>query len=100
MVKSTDTVDYTVEDEETLETTEDTAEADAIKEAIDLAIQYDGAVPDPADYGVWVPGIPVLIEDGLDAIGCADWFKDISLILITCYLRGMRIYGTYRIHYG
>lgn len=79
MVKSTDTVDYTVEDEETLETTEDTADADAIKEAIDLAIQYDGAAPDPADYGVWVPGIPVLIEDGLDAIGCADWLKGLIL---------------------
>ena len=79
MVKSTDTVDYTVEDEETLETTEDTAGADAIKEAIDLAIQYDGAAPDPADYGVWVPGIPVLIEDGLDAIGCADWLKGLIL---------------------
>ena len=79
MVKSTDTVDYTVEDEETLETTVDTADADAIKEAIDLAIQYDGAAPDPADYGVWVPGIPVLIEDGLDAIGCADWLKGLIL---------------------
>ncbi len=35
--------------------------------------------PDPAEYGVWVPGIPVLIEKGLDAINCADWLK--SLIL-------------------
>lgn len=35
--------------------------------------------PDPADYGVWVPGIPVLIGDGLEAVGCADWLQ--SLIL-------------------
>lgn len=35
--------------------------------------------PDPADYGIWIPGIPVLIENGLDAINCADWLK--SLIL-------------------
>ncbi len=28
--------------------------------------------PDPADYGTWVPGIPVLIEDGLNAIGCNE----------------------------
>lgn len=35
--------------------------------------------PDPAEYGVWVPGIPVLLEGGLDAVGCADWLK--SLIL-------------------
>ena len=35
--------------------------------------------PDPADYGIWIPGIPVLIENALDAINCADWLK--SLIL-------------------
>ncbi len=35
--------------------------------------------PDPAEYGVWVPGVPVLVEGGLDAINCADWLK--SLIL-------------------
>ncbi len=32
-----------------------------------------------ADYGVWVPGVPVLIESGLDSINCVDWLK--SLIL-------------------
>ena len=35
--------------------------------------------PDPADYGVWVPGIPVLIGNGLDAIGCADWLSGLIL---------------------
>lgn len=35
--------------------------------------------PDPADYGVWVPGVPVLIEKGLDAIGCSDWLKGLIL---------------------
>ena len=35
--------------------------------------------PDPADYGVWVPGIPVLVESGLEAIGCSEWLQ--SLIL-------------------
>ena len=40
----------------------------------------DGAeAPDPADYGIWVPGIPVLLESGLDAIGCADWLKGLIL---------------------
>ena len=47
MVKSTDSVDYTVEDEETLATEDETADADDIKEAIDLAIKYEGAAPDP-----------------------------------------------------
>lgn len=35
--------------------------------------------PDPVNYGVWVPGIPVLVEEGLKAIHCADWLQ--SLIL-------------------
>ena len=35
--------------------------------------------PDPSEYGVWVPGIPVLLESGLDSINCADWLK--SLII-------------------
>ncbi len=35
--------------------------------------------PDPTEYGVWVPGIPVLIENGLTAIGCNDIVQ--SLIL-------------------
>ncbi len=35
--------------------------------------------PDNSDFGIWVPGIPVILEAGLDAIGCADWLK--SLIL-------------------
>ena len=35
--------------------------------------------PDPTEYGVWVPGIPVLVEKGLNAVHCADWLQ--SLIL-------------------
>ena len=35
--------------------------------------------PDPANYGVWVPGIPVLVESGLEAVHCVDWLQ--SLIL-------------------
>ena len=35
--------------------------------------------PDPADYGVWVPGVPAIIEKGLDAVGCADWLKSLVL---------------------
>ena len=35
--------------------------------------------PDPADYGVWVPGIPVLVKNGLNAINCAAWLQDLIL---------------------
>ncbi len=35
--------------------------------------------PDPADFGVWIPGIPVLIGALLDKLGTAEWLN--SLIL-------------------
>lgn len=35
--------------------------------------------PDPAEFGVWVPGIPVIIESGLDAVHCAEWLKGLIL---------------------
>ncbi len=35
--------------------------------------------PDPANYGTWVPGIPVVVENGLEAVDCAPWLS--SLIL-------------------
>lgn len=35
--------------------------------------------PDPASYGIWVPGIPTLLENGLTAIGCAAWLSDLLL---------------------
>ena len=85
-------VSYTVEDEETLEQSEITVFYDGVPDDADEdvnAMSYVDAVeyfekngfeePDPADYGVWVPGVPAIIESGLDAVGCADWLK--SLIL-------------------
>ena len=35
--------------------------------------------PDPTEYGVWVPGIPVLIENGLTAINCNAIVQDLIL---------------------
>ncbi len=35
--------------------------------------------PDPAAYGVWVPGIPVLVENLLVSINCADWLQGLIL---------------------
>lgn len=73
------TADYTVEDEETLEETTKTANYADLKAAVAAAEKYSFADPDPANYGVWVPGIPVLIESGLDAVNCADWLKGLIL---------------------
>lgn len=65
---------YDVEDEETLAVTTETATLDNLAEA-EKTLEEIGEEPDPAAYGIWVPGIPVLVENGLDAIGCADWLK-------------------------
>ena len=43
------------------------------------AEEVEGSEPDPTEYGMWVPGIPVLVEQGLDSIGCADWLNALIL---------------------
>lgn len=55
-----------------------------VTEIIPVAIQdFETALkaeePDPASFGVWVQGIPVLMENLLDKVETADWLK--SLIL-------------------
>lgn len=55
-----------------------------VVEAFDVTYQdYMAALeveePDPANYGVWVPGIPVLIGNGLEKINCAGWLQGLIL---------------------
>ena len=83
------TAEIDVEDEETLAIDTFTAYYDAIPDGADedstVGMTYVDAVkyfedngfdaPDPADYGVWVPGIPVLVGDGLDAANAAPWLS-------------------------
>ena len=69
---------YTVEDEETLEVSEETASLEDYEEA-KATLDEIGEEPDPADYGIWVPGIPALVEAGLDAVNAADWLKGLVL---------------------
>ena len=69
---------YTVEDEETLATEEETATLDDLAEAQAMLDEL-GDEPDPADYGVWVPGIPVLIGNALDSVNCAEWLQGLIL---------------------
>ena len=76
-------VTYTVEDEETLATEDFEANKADLKEAIDnyLNTEYKEGygAPDTSTYGIWVPGVPVLIENLLDKINCADWLKGLIL---------------------
>ena len=84
-----DTATIEVEDEETLAQNEMTVYYDAVPNDADedttVGMSYLDAVsyfeengfdePDPADYGVWVPGIPVLVGNALEAAGAADWLS-------------------------
>ena len=87
----------TIEDEETLEPVDLTVYYDDLptmsdeemEEAGVVGVTYRDAIgffeekgfdaPDPAEDGVWVPGIPVLIEGLLDRAGAADWLKGLIL---------------------
>ena len=75
----TDEASYTLVDEETLAESTATATGADLREAIDTYASYGGEEPDPADYGVWVPGVPVLVESGLEKIHCADWLSGLIL---------------------
>ena len=73
------TVVWEYEDEETFETLTATANGVDFTAAIETAHSFGYAEPDPADYGVWVIGVPVLVERGLTAANTPDWLN--SLIL-------------------
>ncbi len=69
---------YEVEDEETLEVTEETATLKDYEKAL-ATLDEIGDEPDPADYGVWVPGVPALIGNALDAANAAPWLSGLIL---------------------
>ncbi len=70
---------FLVSDEETLADEEVTASAEELNEAVAVMTEYGCEEPDPADYGVWIPGVPVFIESALSALGCADWLSGLIL---------------------
>lgn len=78
-----------VEDEETLAVSDMTVYYSAIPDGADeeetIPVSFTKAAtyfeengfdaPDPADFGVWIPGIPVLVGAGLEKVGAADWLS-------------------------
>ena len=72
------TFTYDVEDEETLAVETETA-TQADYDAAKATLDEIGDEPDPADYGVWVPGIPALIGNGLEAAGTSEWLSGLIL---------------------
>lgn len=74
-----DEATYTVVDEETMADEEVTSTGADLTEALTVYDKYEYAEPDPADYGVWVPGIPVLIGSGLEAANAPEWLSGLIL---------------------
>lgn len=69
---------YFVQNEETLELIENTADQNDYAQAVNTLKEYNSE-PDPADYGVWVPSIPVLVGTALDWAGAADWLSGLII---------------------
>ena len=77
--KDGDEADYVLQDEETLETENVTYTYKDLEDAVKTFEGFEGEEPDPADYGIWVKGIPTLIGDFLEKIGCAEWLSGLIL---------------------
>ena len=112
----------TLEDEETLATEDDTATGARLLQPMSQLLIRDGLeAPDPADYGVWIPGIPALLENATDAAsavqtGCHGLIMDgivagvgavlgfvpqmLILFIFLAFLEGLRLHGAYCIHHG
>ena len=79
-------VTYLTQDEETLaveehpDTDKETLRT-AVGEYLSVEEGYKSEIgaPDPAAYGTWVPGIPVLLEGLLDRMHTAEWLKGLIL---------------------
>ncbi len=76
-------LNYEVEDEETLAVEEVPAGKAELQAAVDnyLNTEYKETygAPDTSAYGVWVPSIPALIGSGLESIHAADWLQGLIL---------------------
>ena len=75
----TDTADIDIENEEDLSTETVTYTGADLKAAPATLAEYEYAEPDPAAYGVWVPGIPVLVGNGLEAANTPEWLNGLIL---------------------
>ena len=78
-VKGSDEFTYEVEDEETLEVSEETASGEDVKAAAETFEKNEGKSDDPAAFGIWVPGIPAIVGNWLEAAHAAEWLSGLIL---------------------
>ena len=73
------TADYVITDEETMAEEDATATGAELKDAVAVYEKWNAEAPDNANYGIWIPGIPALLENLLDAVNCADWLRGLIM---------------------
>ncbi len=78
-VSDSDEFTYESEDEDTLEVSEETVTGEDVKSAAEVFEKNEGKPADPAEFGVWVPGIPAIVGSWLEAAKAPEWLS--SLIL-------------------
>ena len=78
-VKSDDEFTYEAEDEETLEVSDETVTGVDVKDAAKVFIKNEGKPDDPAEFGVWVPGIPAIVGSWLEAANAPEWLSGLIL---------------------
>ena len=78
-VKNSDKFTYEVEDEETLEVSEETVSGEDVKSAAETFEKNKGKADDPAEFGIWVPGIPAIVGSWLEAASAPEWLSGLIL---------------------
>ena len=78
-VKDTDEFTYESEDEDTLELSEETVSGEDVKSAAEIFEKNNGKPADPAEFGVWVPGIPKIVEGWLEAANAPEWLSGLII---------------------
>ena len=78
-VKDTDEFTYESENEDTLELSEETVSGEDVKSAAEVFEKNNGKPADPAEFGVWVPGIPKIVEGWLEAANAPEWLSGLII---------------------
>ena len=78
-IKDSDKFTYEVEDEDTLEVSEETVSGEDVKSAAETFEKNKGKPDDPAEFGIWVPGIPVIVGNWLEAAKAPEWLSGLIL---------------------
>ena len=78
-IKDSDEFTYESEDEDTLEVSEETVTGEDVKSAAGIFEKNSGKPNDPAKFGVWVPGIPKIVEGWLEAANAPEWLSGLIL---------------------